>query len=576
MYRLAPTTLLLPALLQAAPLAAASAPRDRMLVSPAWVVAHRADRNLVLLHIGDRAGYDKEHIPGARYFSNRMISETSGTGLVLELPPVARLDSTLSSLGIGSQSTVLLYFGADWVSPTTRTWLTLQYLGFGARAVILDGGLPAWKAAGQPVTTDVPPPAESARLASRASPDQVVTADFVRRQTGQRGFALIDARDWEFYGGFEAGANDRTGHLPGARSVPYTSVVDSANRFLPDSSLRRIFHEAGVAPGDEIVAYCHLGQQATAVVFAARLAGYRARLYDGSFQDWSNHAEWTLVGALPFTRGSLISTEDLAQRITHDDVTVIDARSDLNGYLANHLPGARYLHYETLRALTGGVPAGIMTQASYTEIWSRLGIRRDRPVVVYASGENQNFNATFVAWLLTGFRHPEVYLLDGGHAKWAAENRPLSRDYPELAAATYQAPGFVPDLITGEHVSHSLGQDWSVLVDVRPPDQYAGTAGPQARRGHIPGAISHFWMDDLEKTPAGTVWKSVDALRAAYTAQGIVPDKRIVLYCNTGTEASHAYFALRFLLGYPQVAVYVPSWTEWAGRDQYPVEVSAK
>jgi thiosulfate/3-mercaptopyruvate sulfurtransferase len=547
-----------------------------MLVSPAWVVAHRSDPHLVLLHIGDRAGYDREHIPGARYFTNRLISETSASGLVLELPPVARLDSTLASLGVGNQSTVVLYFGADWVTPTTRAWLTLQYLGFGERALILDGGLPAWKAAGQSVTAELPPSAEAGRLASRASPDQIVTGDWVKQQIGRRGLALIDARDWEFYGGFEAGANDRTGHLPGARSVPYTSVVDSSNRFLPDSTLRQIFRQAGVSPGDEIVAYCHIGQQATAVVFAARLAGYRARLYDGSFQDWSNHADWATEGGIPFTKGALIPTEELARRIARDEVTVIDARSDLNGYLANHLPGARYLHYETLRALTDGVPAGVLTQASYTEIWSRLGIRRDRPVVVYASGDAGNFNATFVAWLLAGFRQEEVYLLDGGYTKWAAENRPLSREYPAVAAGSYQAIGFVPDLITGEHVSRSLGQDWSVLVDVRPADQYAGTSGAQARRGHIPGAISHFWMDDLEKSPAGTVWKSPEALRAAYTAQGILPDKRIVLYCNTGTEASHAYFALRFLLGYPQVEVYVPSWTEWAGRDQYPVEVSAR
>ena len=54
-------------------------------------------------------------------------------------------------------------------------------------------------------------------------------------------------------------------------------------------------------------------------------------------------------------------------------------------------------------------------------------------MVIYGSGDAQNFNATFLAWLLAGFRQEEVYLLDGGYAKWAAEGRPLSRLYPEIA-----------------------------------------------------------------------------------------------------------------------------------------------
>ena len=57
-----------------------------------------------------------------------------------------------------------------------------------------------------------------------------------------------------------------------------------------------------------------------------------------------------------------------------------------------------------------------------------------------------------------------------------------------------------------------------------------------------------------------------------YLAQGITPDKYIVVYCNTGTEASHAYFTLKFLLGYPDVRVYVPSWTQWAEKADWPVE----
>ena len=107
---------------------------------------------------------------------------------------------------------------------------------------------------------------------------------------------------------------------------------------------------------------------------------------------------------------------------------------------------------------------------------------------------------------------------------------------------------------------------------MRPPNQYLGQAGAQMRRGHIPGAINHVWGGDLIDQEGAAVWKPVEELRASYVSQGITPDKMVLLYCNTGTEASHAYFALRNLLGYPNVRVYVPSWTEWAAREDLPIE----
>jgi len=547
-------------------------PRDRMLVSAAWLRQHLTDPDLVLLQLGERAEYDREHIAGARYLQLRSISDRPASGLYLEMMPIAQLDSALADLGVTARSRVVVYFGSDWISPTTRAWLTLEYAGLGDRAVILDGGLPAWKAAGNPVTTEVPPPPGATGLAT--TPDQalVVNAEWVQARLGQPRFRVIDARDPQFYQGLDAGSGERPGHLPGARSIPFTSVTDEAGRFLPDSALRRIFREAGVSQGDEIVAYCHIGQQATAVVFAARLLGYNARLYDGSYQDWGRRQDLAVEGGVAPTRGALISTDELAARLAANTVTVVDLRSDLNAYLADHLPGAVYLHYENLRVSGNGVPAGVLPQPAYAELWSRIGIRRDRPVVIYASGDAQNFNATFLAWLLAGFRQPEVYVLDGGYAKWAAEGRTLTRLYPEIATVKYSNDPYLLEVIEGEHVQHMLGQQGVVLVDVRPADQFAGTAGAQVRRGHIPGAVNHFWHDDLVTTGSTTVWKPVEALRATYVAQGITPDKYVILYCNTGTEASHAYFTLKFLLGYPDVRVYVPSFTQWAENADWPVE----
>lgn len=570
-----PGPLALVALLLAAAAPAAAAvtgPRDQMLVTPAWLKAHLGDPKLVLFHIGDRAGYEQGHIPGARHLESRRFSWRSGDSLSLELPPSAWLDSSLATLGVSNDSRVVLYYGSDWVTPTTRAWFTFDYLGLGPRTSILDGGMPAWTAAGGAVTADLPPAAVPGRLRSTPHPERVASAATIQGSLGRPGFRLVDARNTEFFLGFNPGAGSRPGHLPGAISLVYESVVDSANRFLPDTALARLFRSAGVAPGDQLVAYCHIGQQATAVVFAARLLGYDVRLYDGSFQDWSRRSALPLEVALAPTTGGLMSTADLAARLRTGRVTVIDARSDLNAYLADHLPGASYLHFESLRAVRHGVPGDLLTLEGYAALWARLGVRRDQPVVIYGSGEAGNFNATFVAWLLTGFRQPEVYVLDGGYARWTAEARERTRRYPEIAAVDYRAPAFFPEVLTTEHMTHVLGDPGTVIVDVRPADQYAGVAGAQLRRGHIPGAVHHFWRDDLTAGAEAPTWKPVEELRQAYLAQGITPDKQVVVYCNTGTEASHAWFTLHFLLGYPAVRVYVPSWTEWAAREELPIE----
>lgn len=277
------------------------------------------------------------------------------------------------------------------------------------------------------------------------------------------------------------------------------------------------------------------------------------------------------VEADPPPRVALITPEALVPLL--DSVSVLDVRAAWSSYLQNHLPNAAWLSIETLRAQNGELPFQLLEPGAYASLFRRIGVDPRRMVVVYSAGDQLDIDATFTAWLLSAMGVPRVRVLDGGFARWELEGRPLTQRYPRRPVPPgMSGRGFRPAVASLEQVQAASRGNGVLLVDARPPEQFAGSAGAQMRRGHIPGAVNHPWKDDLEKRDLALVWKSVADLRAAYAAQGITPDKDIILYCNSGTEASHVWFALSALLGYPRVRIFTGSWTQWAEREELPVE----
>jgi thiosulfate/3-mercaptopyruvate sulfurtransferase len=264
--------------------------RDALLVSTSWLAQHLEDKNLVLLHVGEKDEYDARHIPHARFvdFHELTMGMPSPTGLSLEMPPPERLHDLLQDLGISNTSRVVVYYGKDWVSPSTRVIFMLDYAGLDT-ASLLDGGMPLWVQEKHDVTDKVPP-AQKGTLAPLQIRPLIVDADFVKTHVSTPGFSVVDARASAFYTGVqEGGPKDHrlAGHVKGALTVPFTSVTNDDLKLKSPDELAAIFSNAGVKPGDTLVGYCHIGQQATAMLFAARTLGYPVRLYDGSFEDWA-------------------------------------------------------------------------------------------------------------------------------------------------------------------------------------------------------------------------------------------------------------------------------------------------
>ncbi len=275
--------LLFVAVLASATGAQAAPSRDQLVVTPAWLASHAADKDVVILHVGTADGYAVGHIPGAHLVDSKLL-QVSSPELKVEVPPADLLHQQMEGLGISDNSHVIVYNESGEFQRATRVLFTLDVAGFGDHSSLLDGGLAEWKKTGHATSTDAV--TGQGHLAPLKMQAKVVDADFVQSHAKAPGYDLIDARDAVFYGGLVAKMTG-DGHIPGARSLPYTNVYTPDGKLKSPAELKALFAAAGVKPGDHVVAYCQVGGQSSAVVFAARSVGIEPQLYDGSFEDWS-------------------------------------------------------------------------------------------------------------------------------------------------------------------------------------------------------------------------------------------------------------------------------------------------
>jgi thiosulfate/3-mercaptopyruvate sulfurtransferase len=264
----------------------------------------------------------------------------------------------------------------------------------------------------------------------------------------------------------------------------------------------------------------------------------------------------------------LVSTQWLAFRKKDGHLVIIDAREKGSLYSATHIPGALYLGVENLRTTVGGIPSMMVPPEEVALTLGRLGINRDDTVIIYA---HRLRDATSIALTLERVGHPSYAILHGGIQKWRDEKRPLSTDIPTPKSTSYIPAEAPTDFIaTVEMVHQRLGDDSTVVLDVRPEAYFLGLESDEARAGHIPGAVNRPFSYDL--VPHQALWKDRDFLLKAYKDLGIEKEVPVIVYCRTGHQASQTYFLLKHLLGCQNVRWMDASWAAWAARHDLPLE----
>ena len=230
--------------------------------------------------------YAAGHIPAALFCDLEGDLSTPGRGPGRHpLPSPAAFAATLSGWGIAPHHRVVVY-DASGGAVAARLWWMLRAVGH-EEVLVLDGGWPAWQAAGLPVSTEVPrhPPTRYPVNIERWP--GVVDRQQVAVQLGEA--MLLDARAPERYRGEVEPVDRRAGHIPSALNSPVAASLDSQGRFLPPDRLRHRFAELGVDGKRPLVAYCGSGVNACHLLLALQLAGWDGGLlYEGSWSDWSS------------------------------------------------------------------------------------------------------------------------------------------------------------------------------------------------------------------------------------------------------------------------------------------------
>ncbi len=267
------------------------AAKPELVVSTQWLADHLSDPHLVIVHIAhDESDYRQAHIPGARYLAMDKFTDHNPPGT--ELLPPDQLKKNLEDIGIGDESRVV-YYAPDWDPMATRLFFTLDYLGHGEQAALLDGGLDQWMREKRPISTqDVP--VTHGTLTLHLHPEIVAKMDWMKKAVNDPDshVVIVDARPSKRY---------RQGHLAGAEPLYWETALISEKEPLLRSpqDLRQLFANAGITGSKKVVSYCEVGLQASYTYFLARYLGFDAAMYDGSYSEWSNAKQPVVRGDSP-------------------------------------------------------------------------------------------------------------------------------------------------------------------------------------------------------------------------------------------------------------------------------------
>ena len=268
---------------------------------------------------------------------------------------------------------------------------------------------------------------------------------------------------------------------------------------------------------------------------------------------------------------SLVSTQWLADHLGEPDLVVVDSswhmpstgRNGRDEYLAQHIPGARYLDIDEVADRSSAVPHTLPSASDFSNAMQALGVDRDDRIVVYDNSATRN--AARGWFMLRHFGAERVAILDGGMQQWLAQGRATESGEPAPRQARFDAVES-DELVTKQQLLAGSNLPW---LDARGRPRFEGAEEdprPGVAAGHAPGAgnlpFASLYREDGR-------FKSLDDIRQLFDEAGVDPSEPFVASCGSGVTANSLIFAAH-LLGNDRAKLYDGSWSEWGADPATP------
>ncbi|MBT3424463.1 MAG: sulfurtransferase [Bacteroidetes bacterium] len=250
---------------------------------------------------------------------------------------------------------------------------------------------------------------------------------------------------------------------------------------------------------------------------------------------------------------SLITADDLKAILNDENVQIVSCQKEAD-FKTSHIKGALQI-WHTEMYIKPSEMGILMNSEELTNYFGLKGIDFSKQIILYDDGSNKY--ACRVFWALQYLGLTQIKILSGHFDEWYAKGYPVTKNPTPFKKVKNNLQLNESVFSSIKDVEASTSNPDILLIDVRSKEEFNNL-------GHIPGAKLFYWEGVLNLNKS---FKSRELITEIAKADGLEPDKEIILYCATAVKASVIYFALKEIAHYPNVKIYEGAFKEWTSKN---------